>query len=44
MTYAHSEARLRSPMEKPSMMMMGGRMTYEFDAQKGRAVGSVIRM
>jgi hypothetical protein len=26
------------------MMMMGGRMTYEFDATKGQAVGSVIRM
>lgn len=37
-------ARLGSHMEKPSMMMMGGRMTYEFDAAKGRAVGSVIEM
>jgi hypothetical protein len=26
------------------MMMMGGRMAYEFDAAKGRALGSVIRM
>lgn len=26
------------------MMMMGGRMTYEFDEAKGRAVGSVIKM
>ena len=31
-------------MEKPSMMMMGGRMAYEFDEAKGRAVGSVIKM
>ncbi len=36
--------RLAGHMEKPSMMMMGGRMFYEFDALKGRAVGSVIRM
>jgi hypothetical protein len=26
------------------MMMMGGRMTYAFDAAGGRAVGSVIKM
>ena len=38
------QARLGTHMEKPSMMMMGGRMTYEFDAAKGRAVGSVIKM
>jgi hypothetical protein len=37
-------ARLGTHMEKPSMMMMGGKMTYEFDEAKGRAVGSVIRM
>ncbi len=39
-----AQARLGTHMEKPSMMMMGGRMTYEFDAAQGRAVGSVIRM
>lgn len=38
------QARLGAHMEKPSMMMMGGRMTYEFDEAKGRAVGSVIKM
>jgi len=44
--FAHldDQERLASHMEKPSMMMMGGRMFYEFDADKGRAVGSVIRM
>lgn len=31
-------------MEKPSLMMGGGRMTYVFDEHKGRAVGSHIRM
>jgi hypothetical protein len=38
------QARLGTHMEKPSMMMLGGRMTYEFDDSKGRAVGSVIRV
>jgi hypothetical protein len=38
------QQRLAAHMEKPSMMMMGGRMSYELDAAKGRAVGSVIRM
>ena len=38
------QTRLGGHMEKPSMMMMGGRMTYEFDAEKGQAVGSVIKM
>jgi hypothetical protein len=44
--FAHldDQERLASHMEKPSMMMLGGRMFYEFDADKGRAVGSVIRM
>jgi hypothetical protein len=37
-------ARLGTHMERRSMMMMGGRMTYEFDEAKGRAVGSVIKM
>jgi len=30
-------------MEEASLVMGGGRMTYAFDAQKGRAVGSHIR-
>jgi hypothetical protein len=42
--YLDDQARLGTHMEKPSMMMMGGRMTYEFDAAKGRAEGSVITM
>ena len=42
--YLDDQTRLTSHMEKRSMMMLGGRMTYNFDAGKGRAVGSVIRM
>jgi hypothetical protein len=38
------QERLAAHMKEPSTMMMGGRMFYEFDSQKGRAVGSVIRM
>ena len=37
------QVRLGAHMEKPSLMMGGGRMTYEFDEHKGRAVGSHIR-
>ncbi|ESQ88008.1 polyketide cyclase [Asticcacaulis sp. AC460] len=46
LVFAHmdDQSKLGSHMEKPSMMMMGGRMTYEFDAAKGQAVGSVIKM
>jgi len=44
--FDHLDAQVRAGthMEKPSMMMMGGRMTYEFDAAQGRALGSVIKM
>jgi uncharacterized membrane protein len=42
--YLDDQTKLGSHMEKPSMMMMGGRMTYVFDEAKGRAVGSVIKM
>lgn len=42
--YLDDQERLGSHMQKPSMMMMGGQMTYEFDEARGRAVGSVIRM
>lgn len=42
--YLDDPARLGAHMEKPSMMMMGGRMTYPFDEAKGRAIGSVITM
>lgn len=46
LVFAHidDQSKLGSHMEKPSMMMMGGRMTYEFDAAKGQAVGSIIKM
>ena len=42
--YLDDQTRLAAHMEKRSMMMLGGRMTYNFDARKGRAVGSVVRM
>ena len=42
--YLDDQTRLAAHMEKRSMMMLGGRMTYEFDADQGRVVGSVIRM
>ena len=38
------QTRLAAHMEKRSMMTLGGRMTYEIDATKGRTVGSVMRM
>lgn len=38
------QTKLAAHMERPSMMMLGGRMKYEFDEAKGRAVGSVIKM
>ena len=42
--YLDDQTRLAAHMEKRSMMMLGGRMSYAFDADQGRAVGSVIRM
>lgn len=42
--HVDDQEHLGAHMEKPTMMMMGGRMYYEFDAAKGRAIGSVIRM
>ena len=42
--YLDDQTRLAAHMQKRSMMMLGGRMTYDFDAGQGRAVGSVIRM
>lgn len=42
--YLDDQEKLAAHMNKPSMMMMGGRMFYEFDAARGRAVGSMIRM
>ncbi|MGA0608013.1 SRPBCC family protein [Phenylobacterium sp. VNQ135] len=38
------QTRLAEHMSRPSLMMGGGRMTYEFDAGRGQAVGSHIRM
>lgn len=38
------QERLAAHMNKPSMMMLGGRMFYEFDAGRGRSMGSIIRM
>jgi hypothetical protein len=38
------QTRLAEHMGQSSMMMGGGRMTYDFDAAQGRAVGSHIRM
>lgn len=38
------QTRLAEHMGRPSAMMGGGRMTYEFDALRGQAVGSRIRM
>lgn len=38
------QTRLAEHMGRPSAMMGGGRMTYEFDAMRGQAVGSHIRM
>ncbi|MDP3493039.1 MAG: hypothetical protein Q8R82_07980 [Hyphomonadaceae bacterium] len=38
------QASLGAHMEKPSAMMLGGRMIYQLDAAQGRAAGAVIRM
>ena len=38
------QTRLAAHMEQPSAMMGGGRMTYDFDAGRGQAVGSHIKM
>jgi hypothetical protein len=38
------QRRLAQHMDRPSIIMGGGRMTYEFDTAKGQAVGSHIRM
>lgn len=42
--YLDDQEHLGSHMQKPSTMMMGGRMTYVFDETRGRSAGSVIRM
>jgi hypothetical protein len=38
------QTRLAEHMGQPSIMMGGGRMTYEFDDGRGQIVGSHIRM
>lgn len=38
------QTRLAAHVEQPSAMTGGGRMTYEFDAERGQAVGSHIKM
>jgi hypothetical protein len=42
--YLDDPRRLGGHMEKPSAMMMGGSMAYDFDAAQGRAVDSIIRI
>ena len=42
--YLDDQASLGSHMQKPSMMMLGGRMSYTFDYTRGRTVGSIIGM
>jgi hypothetical protein len=42
--YLDDQTRLGVHMEKPSMMMLGGSMRYDFDAARGMAKGSVIKM
>ena len=44
--FAHldDQTRLAAHMSRPSLMMGGGRMTYDFDEARGQAVGSHIRM
>lgn len=44
--FAHldDQTRLAEHMSKPSLIMGGGKMTYDFDEQKGQAVGSHIRL
>jgi len=45
-TFAHldDQTRLAAHMSRSSLMMGGGRMTYDFDEARGHAVGSHIRM
>lgn len=42
--FLDDQAALASHMGKPSMMMLGGRMSYALDDSAGRAVGSRISM
>jgi len=38
------QTRLAAHMEKPSTMMGGGQMNYEFDEDRGQTIGSHIKM
>jgi hypothetical protein len=38
------QTRLAQHMDRPSIMMGAGRMSYEFDAAKGQTIGSHFRM
>lgn len=42
--FLDDHGRLAGHMEKPSLMMAGGSMRVETDAQLGKALGSVIRI
>ncbi|WP_312361831.1 SRPBCC family protein [Agrobacterium sp.] len=43
-SYLDDHRRLAGHMSQPSMMMLGGRMSYEFDQTEGREIGGRIRM
>ncbi len=42
--YLDDHRRLAGHMSQPSMMMLGGRMSYQFDRSEGREIGGRIRM
>ncbi|SOC35654.1 polyketide cyclase/dehydrase/lipid transport protein [Rhizobium subbaraonis] len=42
--YLDDHRRLAGHMSEPSVMMLGGRMSYEFDRSEGRQIGGRIRM
>jgi hypothetical protein len=43
-SYLDDHRRLAGHMSQPSMMMLGGRMSYQFDQVEGREIGGRIRM
>ena len=42
--YLDDHRRLAGHMSQPTTMMLGGRMSYEFDRSEGREIGGRIRM
>lgn len=42
--YMDDQTHLAAHMGKPSMLLLGGQMSFEMDVAQGRAVRSVIRM